>query len=102
VDPDPCHDHVMQQSVSGTILFIGQTPVMWFSKCQGAVQASTYSAEFVVARTAIEEMLSLHKFLSSIQEPVTRACQMFSDNMSVLLNTTEPDSQLKKKLLCIT
>jgi hypothetical protein len=71
-----------RRSVSGILLFVGRTPVMAFSKRQGAVQASTYGAEFVAARTTIEEILSLRYFLRSFGVPVTRASRVFGDNMS--------------------
>jgi hypothetical protein len=62
MDSDHAHDHITRHSVLGILLFVGCTPVMAFSKRQGAAQASTYSAEFVVARTTIEEILSLCYF----------------------------------------
>jgi hypothetical protein len=71
------------------------------SKRQSLVQASTYGAEFLAARTATEEILSLRYFLRSFGVPVSRASRFFGDNMSVLLSISEPDSQLKKKHLCI-
>jgi Reverse transcriptase (RNA-dependent DNA polymerase) len=101
MDSDHAHDHMTRRSVSGILLFVGRTPVMAFSKRQGAVQASTYGAEFVVARTTIEEILSLRYFLRSFGVPVTRASRVFGDNMSVLISMTQPDSQLKKKHLCL-
>jgi hypothetical protein len=101
VDADHAHDQATRRSVSGIILFVGRTPVAWFSKRQGSVQASTYGAEFVAARVATEEILSLRYFLRSFGVPVTRATRMFGDNMSVLLNISHPDSQLKKKHIAI-
>jgi hypothetical protein len=74
---------------------------MAFSKRQGVVQASTYGAEFVAAHTTIEEILSLRYFLQSFGVLVTRASRVFGDNMSVLISMTQPDSQLKKKHLCL-
>jgi hypothetical protein len=55
----------------------------------------------LAARAATEELLSLRYFLRSFGVKVSQAARMFGDNMSVLLNITEPDSQLKKKHLCI-
>jgi hypothetical protein len=39
MDSDHAHDHMTRRSVSGILLFVGRTPVMAFSKRQGAVQA---------------------------------------------------------------
>jgi hypothetical protein len=101
MDSDHGHNNVTRRSVSGIILVVGRTPVAAFSKRQGAVQSSTYGAEFIAARTTVEEMLSLRFLLRSFGVPVTRASRIFGDNMSVLISMTQPDSQLKKKHLCI-
>jgi hypothetical protein len=52
--------------------------------------------------TVIEEILSIHYSLHSFGVPVTHASGIFSDNMSVLLNIQQPDSQLCKKHLAIS
>ena len=101
MDADHAHDYATRRSVSGIILFVGRTPVVWMSKRQSSTQASTYGAEFMAARATTEEILSLCYFLRSFGVPVTRAARIFGDNMSVLLNISSPDSQLKKKHLCI-
>lgn len=55
-----------------------------------------------MVQSLFEEILSLRYFLRSFGVPVTRASRIFGDNMSVLISMTQPDSQLKKKHLCIT
>ena len=101
VDADHGHDHATRRSISGILLFVGRTPVVAISNRQSSVQSSTYGAEFLAAWAATEEILSLRYFLRSFGVQVSRATRLFGDNMSVLLNITEPDSQLKKKHLCI-
>jgi hypothetical protein len=101
VDADHGHDQATRRSISGILLFVGRTPVAAISKRQASVQSSTYGAEFLAARVATEEILSLRYFLRSFGVPVSRAARIFGDNMSVLLNISHPDSQLKKKHLCI-
>jgi hypothetical protein len=101
VDADHGHDQATRRSISGILLFVGRTPVLAISKRQASVQSSTYGAEFLAARVATEEILSLRYYLRSFGVKVSRAARMFGDNMSVLLNISEPDSQLKKKHLCI-
>ena len=102
VDADHAHDRQTRRSISGIIIFVGRTPVVWISKRQGSVQASTYGAEFNAMRTAIEEILSIRYSLRSFGVPVTSASRVFGDNMSVLLNIQQPDSQLRKKHLAIS
>jgi len=45
-DSDHAHDTKTRRSIMGISVVVGLTPVTWFSKRQGAVEASTYSAEF--------------------------------------------------------
>eukprot|EP00957_Ditylum_brightwellii_P058597 4444148-Ditylum_brightwellii.AAC.1 len=44
------------------IIFIGRTPVMYQSKQQGAVETSTYGAEFMAMKTMVKEefVLGVH------------------------------------------
>jgi hypothetical protein len=48
-DADHAHDHATRRSISGLIVFVGSTPVIWISKRQGCIATSTYCAEFVSA-----------------------------------------------------
>lgn len=101
VDADHAHDAATRRSISGFLIFVGRTPVVWVSRRQGSTQASTYGAEFTALRYATEEILSVRYSLRAFGVPVTRATRIFGDNMSVLLNISAPDSQLKKKHLAI-
>jgi hypothetical protein len=65
------------------------------------VQSSTYGAEFIAMQTCIEELLALCYAMCSFGVLVSRASRIFGDNMSILLNISTPDSQLKKKNLVI-
>jgi hypothetical protein len=86
----------------GIILFVRCTPVVWISKWQGSVQASTYGAEFNAMFMAIEEILSIRYSLCSFGVPVNQASNVFGNNMSMLFNIQQPDSQLRKKHLAIS
>jgi hypothetical protein len=53
-DADHAHDHQTQRSITGIIVFVGSTPVLWPSKRQGCIATLTYTAEFVaIMRSAI-------------------------------------------------
>jgi hypothetical protein len=70
-DADHAHDHVTRRSISGIIVFVGSTPVLWQSKGQGCIATSTYCAEFVSMRTAVEEAISIRYMLRCVGVPVT-------------------------------
>ena len=97
VDADHAHDTVTRRSVSGILLFLNGLPVKWYSKRQKTVETSSYGSELVAARIAVELIQELRYKLRMLGVPVDGPTTMYGDNMSVVLNTTVPSSQLKKK-----
>ena len=47
VDEDHAHDNPTRRSVTGTNVFLNNTPVKWYSKRQNTVESSTCGAELV-------------------------------------------------------
>lgn len=45
------------RSATGIIRVIGRTPIKFFSKLQGNIEVSTYSSEFILIRTGVEQIL---------------------------------------------
>ena len=72
-------------------------PVSWISKRQPTVETSTYGSELVAGRVAVEGIIEIRYKLRMLGVPVLEPTLMLGDNMSVVLNTTVPSSQLKKK-----
>ena len=59
VDSDHAHDNVTRRSIAGFIMLVGRTPLFYYSKQKGAVETSTYSADFMAMRHAVEEVVAL-------------------------------------------
>jgi hypothetical protein len=97
VDSDHAHDVVTRRSVSGILLFMNSMPVKWFSKRQKTVETSSYGSELVAARNAVDLIIELRYKLRMLGVPIAGPTLMLGDNMSVVINTTMPSSQLKKK-----
>ncbi len=97
VDADHAHDTVTRRSVTGVLHFINSMPVMWVSKRQKTVETSTYGSELVAGRVAVEGIMEIRYKLRMLGVPVDEPTLLLGDNMSVILNTTVPSSQLKKK-----
>ena len=49
VDANLYHDTLTGRSVTGTLHFMNQTPIHWYSKKPETVETATYSSEFVAA-----------------------------------------------------
>jgi hypothetical protein len=101
-DSDHAHDKVTGRSISGVIVMVGSTPIIWRSKHQGAVQTSTYRAEFSAMRLATEETITIRYMLRSLGIRVSHPSKLSGDNAGVISNTTTPDATLKKKHIALS
>ena len=97
VDSDHARDQVTRRSVTGIILLLNNTPLVWVSKRQGTVETSTYGAELIATRMAVELLIAWRYNLRMLGAVLEDESYMLGDNMSVVLNTTIPSSILKKK-----
>jgi hypothetical protein len=98
VDADHAHCEVTRRSVTGILVFVNSTPVRWFSKMQKTVETSTYGTELVAARIATDIAMELRYGIRMLGYELDGAVNMFGDNQSVVISTTIPSSQLKKKI----
>ena len=65
-DADHGHDLVTRRSITGILAFVGCTPVHWKSTRQTAVQTSTFGAEFMAMKKAVEAVMTLRCHLRSM------------------------------------
>jgi hypothetical protein len=96
-DFDHAGDRVTRRSQSGIILFLNRAPIIWFSKKQNTVKTSTFGAEFVALRIAIELIESLRYKLRMMGIPIAGPCSVLCDNESVVKISSIPESILKRK-----
>ena len=99
---DHAHDKITGRSISGIIVMVGRTPVIWKSKRQGAIQTSTYGAEFSAMRLATEEAHTIRYMLRSLGIKVEKASRLYGDNLGVIQNATMPEGTLKKKHVALS
>ena len=97
VDADHAGCRVTRRSHTGVIIFVNRAPILWHSKRQNTVESSTFGSEFVAMRIAIELNEGLRYKIRMMGVPIDGPCRMFCDNNAVVLNTTNPESMLKKK-----
>ena len=101
VDSDHAHDLTTRRSITGILIFVGRTPVFILSKRQGAIETSTYGAEFCAMRTAVEEIQAVRYMMRCLGAKVSTASLVCGDNLGVIQNCTLSDSLLKKKHVAI-
>jgi hypothetical protein len=97
VDASHASDMITRRSVTGYLLFIGITPIKWYSKRQNTVETSTYGSELVAMRIALEALLDLRYTLRMLGIAFEETSTVLSDNQSIIVNTQLPTSNLKKK-----
>jgi hypothetical protein len=100
-DSNFAHDEVTRRSVTGTITFVGNTPVAWTSRRQGAIATSTYGAELCAAKIGTEEAISIRCILRSFGVPIKGKTKLLGDNLGSLISVTTPGSPCKKKACSI-
>ena len=98
MDADHGGDQITRRSRTGVVIYINKAPIIWWSKRQNTVETSTYGSELVAMRLAVEMIKALKyklwMFGIEIMEDETK---IFCDNNSVVINTSIPESTLKKK-----
>ena len=71
---------------------------MCYSKRQNTVETSTYGSELVAMRLAVDMIKALkYKLWMFGIEIVEDKVKIYRDNNAVILNTSVPESTLKKK-----
>ena len=58
-DANLMHDVLSGKSVTGDFHMANLTPMMWYSKKQATSETATYRAEFLAARTCMEQIMDL-------------------------------------------
>ena len=97
VDASHAANKVTRRSHTGFIIFINRSPIIWYSKRQNTVEASTFSSEFIAAKCCIEYITALRFKLRMFGVPLDGATKMFCDNESVVKNSSFISSTLNKK-----
>ena len=102
MDSNHGHDLVTGKSITGLIMFVGRTLILWYSKRQGSVQTSTFSEEFIALKKGVEEAITIQYYLKSMGVKVTELAVIYRDNLLAIKNTIEPESPLKKNYLALS
>ena len=97
VDSDHAGNKVTRRSHTGILIFVQKAPIIWYSKRQNTVEASTHSSEFIALRTAVEKIKELRYKLRMFGVPIDGPVNVFVDNAAVVKNASIPESTLQKR-----
>ena len=98
VNSDHGSDQVTRRSRTGILIYINKAPIVWYSKRQNTVETSTYGSELVSMLLAVDMIKALkYKLWRLGIEIMEDKTKIYGDNNAVILNTSVPESTLKKK-----
>ena len=80
------------------MVFVNCAPIYWFSKKQVGIETSTFGSEFIAIKQCCEYLRGLRFELQLMGIPIEGPCFVYGDNKSVLTNSSQTFSVLKKKL----
>jgi len=95
VDASHATNLVTRQSRIGVLIYVNKTPIIWYSKKQNSIETSSFGSEFMALGVELLEGL-IYK-LQMMGVPIEGYCHTCVDSMSVVNNTSIPESVLKKK-----
>ena len=98
VDSDHSGDKITRQSRTGYFIFLNTTLIDWLSKKQATIESSVFGAEFIAMKTGVEALIGIRYKLRMMGVPLTGPTYIYGDNMSVIYNTSQTESTLKKKI----
>ena len=79
------------------LIFLNSAPILWYSKKQTSMETSSFGSEFSAMKTAFELVEGLRYKLRMMGVTLDGPTRVLADNMSVVHNTSNPASSLKKK-----
>ena len=97
VDSDHTGDETDRCSRTGYMIFFNMVLIDWLSKKQATVEKAVFGSEFVAKTHGVEALRELRYKLRMMGVFIDGPTYVYGDNMSVIFNTSRPESQLKKK-----
>ena len=96
-DANLMHDILSGKAVTGILHFANKTPIMWFSKKQATSETATFGAEFVSARTCIEQIVDIRQSFRYLGTRVHDTSYTWGDNEKMIQTSTFPYARLHKR-----
>ena len=86
-----------RRSYTGYFIFLNTALINWLSKKQAIIEGSVFGAEFVAMKTGVETLRGIRYKLRMMGVKLTGTTYVYGYNMSVIYNTSRPESTLGKK-----
>ena len=97
VDADHAGNLLARRSHTGIIIFVNNSPIIWYIKRHNTVESSRFGSEFIALRIATEMIEGLRYNLRMFGVTIDGTTDVFCDNQSVVTNVSIPSYVLNKK-----
>ena len=88
------------RAICRIIIYINWAPILWLSKQQNTVEASTYGSEYLAMWLATEMIEGLWYKMRVVCVPfLIEGCSVFCDNSAVVMTNLQPEIALTKGML---
>jgi hypothetical protein len=101
VDSNHAGNVITRRSHTGILIFVQNSPIIFYSKRQNTVETSTFGSEFVAMKIAKEMIVALRYKLRMFGIPIEGPANVLCDNQGVVKNTSIPESVLNRKHISI-
>ncbi|GFH49000.1 hypothetical protein CTEN210_05476 [Chaetoceros tenuissimus] len=88
VDANHAGNLANRRSHTGILIYINNSPVLWYSKKQNTVETSSFGSEFVALHIAVEMVEALRYKLRCFGVPIDGPTEVLCDNRSVVTNSS--------------
>ena len=79
------------------MIFMNMSIIYWHTKKQATVEGAIFGAEFVAMKQGVEALCGIRYKLRMMGVEIYVPTYIYGDNMSVIHNTSKPESFLNKK-----
>ncbi|CAN0125336.1 unnamed protein product [Heterosigma akashiwo] len=83
-DADFCQDRIKGKSVTGYVIMLWDSPIVWASKLQTAVSTSTVEAEYLSLRSGLKDIMWLRHLLVDLGCPQAEPTPVVEDNSACI------------------
>ena len=97
VDSNHAGENVDRCLRTGFVIFMNMAVINWHTKKHATVEGAVFHAEFVAMKQGVEALRGISYKLRMMGVPIDGPTLIYGDNMSVVHNTSKPESTLKKK-----
>ena len=94
-------DLVTRRLQSGILMFPNCAPIIWYSKRQNIVEASTFGLKFIALRVGCETNNGLRYKVRMMGVPMEGPTNVYYDNEAIISNSNMTEPTLKKNHLSV-